>query len=105
MVCYLLSVDLVKHIKSGSSWLNVILDIRSGFASIRVNQTYYKSNTRFNGKVFIWQVLVKWYNRSGKKHIIKKLYKYSQETEPRVHEYRYQQSHLEGHAVSRVDHR
>ena len=43
--------------------------------------------------------------KSGKKHNIIELYKYSQETEAKVQEYRYHQSHLLGHAVSWVDHR
>ena len=33
------------------------------------------------------------------------IYKYSQETEAKVQEYRYYQSHQVGHAVSWVDHR
>ena len=32
------------------------------------------------------------------------LYKYSKETEAKVQEYHYRQSHLVGHAVSWVDH-
>ena len=38
-------------------------------------------------------------------YCIIELYKYSQETEAKVQKYRYRQSHLVGHAVSRVDHR
>ena len=56
-------------------------------------------------KLFIWQVQVQSYNKSGKKHNIIEIYKYSQETEAKVQEYRYRQSHLLGHAVSWVDHR
>ena len=56
-------------------------------------------------KLFIWQVQVQSYNKSGKKHNMIELYKYSQETEAKVQEYRYRQSHLVGHAVSWVHHR
>ena len=44
-------------------------------------------------KLFIWQVQVQSY-KSGKKHNIIESYKYSQETEAKVQEYRYRQSHL-----------
>ena len=47
-------------------------------------------------KLFIWQVQVQSYNKSGKKHNVIELYKYSQETEAKVQEYRYRQSHLLG---------
>ena len=53
-------------------------------------------------KLFIWQVQVQSYNKSGNKHNIIELYKYSQETEAEVQECRYRQSHLVGHAVSWV---
>ena len=65
---------------------------------------YTDSRTRTR-KLFIWQVQVQSYNKSGKKHNIIEIYKYSQETEAKVQEYRYRQSHLLGHAVSWVDHR
>ena len=64
----------------------------------------YLTRTRTR-KLFIWQVQVQSYNKSGKKHNIIEIYKYSQETEAKVQEYRYRQSHLLGHAVSWVDHR
>ena len=56
-------------------------------------------------KLFIWQVQVQSYNKSDKKHNILELYKYRQETEAKVHEYRYRQSDLVGQAVSCVYHR
>ena len=62
----------------------------------------FRTRTR---KLFIWQVQIQSYNKSGKKHNIIEIYKYSQETEAKVQEYRYRQSHLLGHAVSWVDHR
>ena len=65
-------------------------------------RTRNRTRTR---KLFIWQVQVQSYNKSGKKHNIIELYKYSQETEAKVQECRYHQSHLVGHAVSWVDHR
>ena len=56
-------------------------------------------------KLFIWQVQVQSCNKSGKKRNIIELYKYSQETEAKVQDHRYRQSHLVGNVVSWVDHR
>ena len=56
-------------------------------------------------KLFIWQVQVQSYNKSDKKRNILELYKYRQETEAKVQEYRYRQSDLVGQAVSCVYHR
>ena len=66
-----------------------------------INLSYCHSWTRTRTrKLFIWQVQVQSYNKSGKKHNIIELYKYSQDTEAKVQEYRYRQSQLVGHAVS-----
>ena len=72
------------------------------FPNFKCLWTRTRTQTR---KLFIWQAQVQSYNKSGKKHNIIELYKYSQETEAKVQEYRYRQSHLVGHAVSWVDHR
>ena len=60
---------------------------------------FIRTRTRTR-KLFIWQIQVQSYNKSGKKHNIIDLYKYSQETQAKVQEYRFRQSHLVGHAVS-----
>ena len=90
------------HIKSGT--LVLISQIHRYIGLLITGHVFILTRTRTR-KLFIWQVQVQSYNKSGKKHNIIELYKYNQQTEAKVQEYRYRQSHLLGHAVSWVDHR